>query len=184
MEPDLASAKYLSSTFASKKIHLYMRSQVCDTYEAVSLTWHMRHVHCHLIQEHAAICSENHHLWNGKWHQWTSRNWGRRTNTKKIPGGIFYTSRLCLELQTFEKKNFYENWIWQQPYRVEVRLCLAIQCFSHTCLQEFIAVMKCKTHYLYWALWFQQVEENIRSSVSVASSYSLLKHVLQLLFDG
>lgn len=99
---------------------------------------------------------------------------------RKLTGRTFYMFRLCLELQIFKRKNLSENWIWQQPYRVQVRFCLAIHCFSYSCLQEFIAVMKCKTH-LYWALWFQQVEENISSSESVASCYSLLKHMPQLL---
>lgn len=102
---------------------------------------------------------------------------------RKLTGRTFYTFRLCLEVQIFERKNLPENWIWQQPYRIHKRFCLAIQCFLYICLKEFIAIMKFKIH-LYWALSFQQVEENIRSSGSVAISYSLLKHVLQLLCDG
>lgn len=153
------------------------------TYKAMSLTWHMRHIHCHVIQEHTAIWSENHHLCNGKLNQWASRDWGKWTNTKKLTARTFCTFRLCLELQIFQRKNLSENWAWQQPYRIWVRFYLAIQCFSYICLQKFIAIMKWKSH-LYWALWFQQVEENIMTSGSVTSSYSLLKHVLQLLSEG
>lgn len=77
---------------------------------------------------------------------------------RKLTGRTFYTFRLCVGLQIFERKTLSENWIRQQPYRVHVRFCLAIQCFSYICLQEFIAIMNFKTH-LYWALWFQHVKK-------------------------
>lgn len=58
---------------ALKKYNLLWRISFMTTCKAVVLTWHMRHIHCHLIQWHTAIWSENHHLYKRKQDWWGSR---------------------------------------------------------------------------------------------------------------
>lgn len=60
---------------ALKKYNLLWSISFVTKYKAVVLTWHMRYIHCHLIQWHTAIWSENHHLYGRKQDWWGSRYW-------------------------------------------------------------------------------------------------------------
>lgn len=116
--PCLESAKYLSSTLASTKIHPYMRSQVCDTWHTrlhpLPDTWGTFTVISFRSTLPSDLRTSTCVMANG-----INEVPGTEENEliqRKLTGKTFYTFKLCLELQIFERKTLSENWVWQQPY--------------------------------------------------------------------